>query len=577
MEYGNRLFVHFSLPRAARVQYTVRRGNAYQNRFISTHLAKGAAMRTLAALLIMIATIPATLFSQTMWQTTREGYQRGQCHLESNSLRITVHQYHIDVEEEAVIKTQGEVTWGDPASLEITGTFQLSPGSAVRSMLLWNQGTILKARLKQRAAADSAYENVVDRQQTIIRPRDPALIEYLGQGRYRYKIYPVSIGNSRKIRILYSIPLHAAGDEPSFEIRTAFTTGAHTFPDYVPVEVIKGNTALSSYRLQYGEIIKTVRSDGVYMAPISSFFSYGWHSVTQSHALRLILDTGICNTAYTASIDSGARSGFYSALLITVPDTVSDMMDRLLLTGNNSSIELAVAVGDTRHFIDFRPAAPFAALYTKAQSPWDSLLQWTVYDKSGSIEIDYQQKVVPNQMWEDNQMLPLLWAAKYSLAKERGSLGALYGFVDAEMSLLALEEDILPAADQRKYADEGVPLLTDAEIIVDSENKPLAPAANIIIEQPRGQTSILADGARLARMVTVTVDARGFLCIDAGALGGPITLALYDPRGRMIASWRDVETSGGVVRLRLPDTARGRLLLRVRTGAAAVTKKLLVE
>ncbi|MBD3317261.1 MAG: hypothetical protein GF344_15855 [Chitinivibrionales bacterium] len=106
-----------------------------------------------------------------------------------------------------MIATRGNVWSGDQSTLEIFGEFEMSPGTAIRSMLLWQGNTILKAKLKDRTAADSAYEEVVDRRRTQIVPRDPALIESLGGNRYRFKIYPVALARSRKIRILYTVPL----------------------------------------------------------------------------------------------------------------------------------------------------------------------------------------------------------------------------------------------------------------------------------------------------------------------------------------------------------------------------------
>lgn len=156
------------------------------------------------------------------WQTTHNGFSSGTCRLESSSLRLLIYPYHIDVEEEAIIAPQGEVWSGDKNSLEISSSFTLTPGSAVRAMLLWNGSTILKAKLRDKIAADSLYEEVVDRQEEVFIPRDPALIEKIDPDTYRYKIYPVDINGSRRIRIRYSIPLQITAEGFSYEINTAF-------------------------------------------------------------------------------------------------------------------------------------------------------------------------------------------------------------------------------------------------------------------------------------------------------------------------------------------------------------------
>ena len=97
----------------------------------------------------------------------------------SNKITATVHPHYADIVEEAEIGTMGSVWRGDAATLEITGTFILSPGSAVRSMLLLSGNKILKAKLLIRADADSAYEDVVDRDKITYIPRDPAIFSTL--------------------------------------------------------------------------------------------------------------------------------------------------------------------------------------------------------------------------------------------------------------------------------------------------------------------------------------------------------------------------------------------------------------
>ncbi len=530
-------------------------------------------MRLKIKLCSLLVFAPAILFATTRWQTTREGFRSGACHLETNKLRITVHQCHVDIEEEAIIRAVGEVNWGDPASLEITGDFSMTPGTAVRSMLLWNGSTILKARLKHREEADSAYEEVVDRQRQIQFPRDPALIEYLGDGRYQYKIYPVAIGETRRIRILYTVPLRAIGQSFGFEIRTAFTHGAQSHPDYIPVTIKKGESTITNYYLRNGDSAKRIRSEGVHQIPYSSLALR--YRNGRATPFFIMPGSGIINTAYTRHIDSGDSQGHYAALFAAIPDTVQTKLDELLLTASNSTLELTVGVGGSNHFIDLDQNTAGLGIYTKADAPWDSLLHWSVYDRNGIPKIDFTQKLAPNAELSQSAALPLVWAAKYSLDDEAGALGALYGFVDREMSLLALEEDILPDAQADRYADEGVPALLANEIIINPDKKPAAPRENIIVEHV---TPVMTAMNRMARMLTVRMLANSMLLVDFGApVAGKIELALYDCNGRKIAQWRDLEGMSGAVRIALPETVRGRYLLRVTSGGHTVSKKLIVR
>lgn len=148
-----------------------------------------------------------------MWQTTHTsleegGWNSGQCELTDASLKVKIHQAYLEVEEDIEIGTFGAVDPGnDPKSLEITGTFTLPTGSAITGALLWDAGKILQGKLLDRNIADSIYEAHVDRNSLPPpRPRDPLLLEMLAPGTYRFKIYPVKLGESRHFRLRYQLP-----------------------------------------------------------------------------------------------------------------------------------------------------------------------------------------------------------------------------------------------------------------------------------------------------------------------------------------------------------------------------------
>lgn len=209
---------------------------------------------------LILSTLVFSSFSETRWQTTRNGWtSSGVCQLKSNKISVEVHPYYADVVEEAEITATGDVWSGDPNSLEITGSFTLSSGTALRSMLLWNGTKILKAKLRLRADADSLYEDVVNREVV----RDPALIEYTGNNTYRFKIFPVAINESRKIRIMYTAPLQMTNEDPRFFISPAFTLGTQSTPSQIPVEITRSDCLFEKCILQHGTVRKTVQFGGI--------------------------------------------------------------------------------------------------------------------------------------------------------------------------------------------------------------------------------------------------------------------------------------------------------------------------
>ena len=96
----------------------------------------------------------------------------------------------------------------------------------------WNNGKMLKGKLKTADTARAQYEDVVDR--SAVRPpppRDPVLLELVRQDNYDLSIFPATFGGTRKVRIHYLVPAfntngvvqcaypHAFTPDPSVSIK----------------------------------------------------------------------------------------------------------------------------------------------------------------------------------------------------------------------------------------------------------------------------------------------------------------------------------------------------------------------
>ena len=210
-------------------------------------------MRFLHALFLIVLAQAFAVFGQITWQTTNATYwsSSGPCKLESNTIHMIIHPFYVDVEEEAVISAQGQVqSGGDPTTLVIEGQFELTPGSAVRSMLVWNGNVLLKAKLRERSMEGQLGG-----------PPCPGLLQKVGDNIYQFKIFPDTIGNSKKIRILYTVPLTADSAGPQFGIKTAFTYGCAQTPATIPIEFDKATNVPFTFVLTYGTMKKTLQLD----------------------------------------------------------------------------------------------------------------------------------------------------------------------------------------------------------------------------------------------------------------------------------------------------------------------------
>ena len=520
-------------------------------------------MKLSQGVLVCMLLFPAALFSQIRWQTTHNGTSSGNCQLEVNKIRLMVNSFYVDVEEEAAIAAIGTVWGGDSSTLEIFGEFTLSKGSALRSMLLWNGNTVLKAKLKDRTEADSAYENVVDRDKPKVIAHDPAVIEYLGNDRYRIKIYPVRINNSRKIRILYSVPFQTTGNGPRFQIAPVFLFNCSQSPTQIPIE-IRGAASLSSRGiLAYGTVLKTIQFGATYQVIVSDL---------ARSPLYITPDTTEKISSFSTSIDSGRFAGHYTALYASLPDTLKAIIKEKYST-EKTTTEVKVVAGEKTYITDFNQKA-FIGAYIKSGAPWDSAIHWTLYNSQGKIAMEYCQRTDPVSDSPTQAMLPLIWGAKYSLVEGNDNLGALFGFVDRKMSLLALESDSLPADEAAQWAEAGVPPLAADEIILKPSHYPAAPDNNVIIELASGIRVVKADALSIAAVVMMPN--RMFRITFSKPVTGRIHIVLYDISGKVLASWDDVRLMGNQAELALPARAKGCMIVRVHAGRQLIQKKFVL-
>jgi len=506
-------------------------------------------------------------YSAIQWRTTKINQEDGVCQLALNKIRVIINACHLDVEEEAEITTRGDVYWGDPKTLEIYGEFQLSPGSVMRSLLLWNGKKLLKAKLMDREKADSIFDTIVN-----YTYRDPAIVKYLGQNRYSFRIYPVAINYSRKVRILYSIPLQAKDQRVQFEVQPAFTLGAYYVPTTIPVEVVKSISAFDKYIIQHGATKKTIESGSTYLIPFSDFYKgyYDW-SYFEPNQIFILPDQKVMQSAYSYKYVSANGSGNYAAAFSTVPDSLEQMIEEAVMP--KYSIEAKIETKEKMYKIDMFNNSIFG-MYLKSESPWDGTIFWNVYDKNGDLAIKYTQTLALDSDPVRNATLPLLWGAKYTLVEGLGDLGAIFGFVDNRMSLLALEKDTLSAVDKEKYWEQGVPALLPQEIIVNLNKIPPVPKENIIFELTENNS--MPKDVTDCMQITLKPDNKILVSFNNLTVKN-LKIAIYDIKGRLVKSFDTIKMNGNTTQLNLPAGLKGIYVIRVQADNAKFSKKLVLK
>lgn len=139
-------------------------------------------------------------------------------------------------------------TFHNPGSrvLEAEFLFPLPEDGAIESLTLIADGQELPGRLLSKEEARRIYEEIVRRKQ------DPALLEYMGRGLYRTRVFPIPPGADREVTLRYSQLLRRDGDvvEFSFPLATQKFTAR-------PIERLELRLAIESR-----ESIKSLYSPG---------------------------------------------------------------------------------------------------------------------------------------------------------------------------------------------------------------------------------------------------------------------------------------------------------------------------
>jgi hypothetical protein len=420
-----------------------------------------------------------TLSAQTLRYTTTRAHNGspsiGNAELSQNKVEIHLGTEIATIYEEANISIpQRNELRGDPNSIEINYDFSLDPGNFIQSLLLWNGNQILKAKLMDANEAFKAYEAVVDRDVINIKPRDPAFIRQISSSRYQLSIYPVSLGGTRKIRIRYAIPLESLGSMQTFLWRPLFSD-ADLSPKELELKIVKPDS-LDVLLNNQGAILN-IKNNVNYLVPYKTFER--WYSNSNPAGKLRITTTYKTPPSSLSFHDTRSYSaGYYHVAKTKIPTEIyAYIKEQSPQTWN---ISATVSTGTNSYgSTALRPQDSLVTLYIKSSQAWDQKIQWTLADQNGKVALEHTQAI--SNLRQDS-LAALLWAAKATQNQSAISYGALFGYVDAKMALLALEKDTLPQSLYAQYQNSGVPLLNPNEIQIEASKLPVLPEEQAIFE-----------------------------------------------------------------------------------------------
>ncbi|MCR4315471.1 MAG: VIT and VWA domain-containing protein [Planctomycetes bacterium] len=115
------------------------------------------------------------------------------------SLEVKYHNVTVEIND-SVATTSVDQVFHNPSPQVLEGTyiFPLPKDAAVGQFSLWIGDEEVQGEVLERNEARSIYEGIVRRMQ------DPALLEYIGQGAFKARVFPIPARGDRRIKLSYT-------------------------------------------------------------------------------------------------------------------------------------------------------------------------------------------------------------------------------------------------------------------------------------------------------------------------------------------------------------------------------------
>ncbi len=122
-------------------------------------------------------------------------------------LEVTFHRVKVGIKDQvAHTDVDQEFYNPNPQRLEGDYLFPIPKGAQIDKFSMDIDGKMVDAELLDAAKARSIYEDIVRRL------RDPALMEYAGQGLFRVRVFPIEPHSKKRIQLKYTELLHRDGN-----------------------------------------------------------------------------------------------------------------------------------------------------------------------------------------------------------------------------------------------------------------------------------------------------------------------------------------------------------------------------
>ena len=242
----------------------------------------------------------------------------GPCIAPMTQLAIKYHHVDVTIVDQVAVTHVDQVFY-NPNEWQVEGTyiFPIPVGAVVTDFILWIDGEPVQGEMLEAGEAREIYEAIVRE------IRDPALLEYVGQGAVQASIFPIPAYGERRIELEYSQVLTSENGL----VRYLYPLNTEKFSVW-PLEDVSISVSIQSsqpIRAVYSpthsvDVSRTGRFEvkaGYEDSDITPNTDFGlYYSIGESEAFHLL--------TYRDPSDPDDKDGFFLLMLAPRPDVVSE-------------------------------------------------------------------------------------------------------------------------------------------------------------------------------------------------------------------------------------------------------------
>jgi tetratricopeptide (TPR) repeat protein len=151
---------------------------------------------------------------------------------------VRIQRHHVKVTlKDGFARTELEEEMANDTAQVLEGryVFPLPSDASISRLALWVGNELVEGEMVERARANRIFKGIVD---DTVRPRDPALLEWVKGGEVSLKIFPLPARGSRKVVLAYGQALAAAGDRVRYVYPLSLGADRSTRLDELSITVV---------------------------------------------------------------------------------------------------------------------------------------------------------------------------------------------------------------------------------------------------------------------------------------------------------------------------------------------------